>query len=320
MKSYYYDLISRKFRDQNGSASADLLSIIYGESPLWEFNLVDSVMQPADLSGIMAWRAVIKKNFLLDTTPMCAVENEEIEVEGNAVRIRTRSGTDNFFAEVVGKDRISAIFQLRGYNTDGDAMITLQCDIECRMSLDAIPVPVPVPDGLALQSWVEAVIARQIVVEFSADAELWHAELQPGVDVWQRFRHGANGEPSAAQLIPYGTNGISILWKGALASAPDDPELNWAYYNSTNRKAYVYDGSAWQILAQDGGDGRSILWKGEFASAPEDPELNWAYYNTTANKSYVYDGSQWDTMIQLPEDLGGGLDEDTVIGLILALS
>ncbi len=49
-----------------------------------------------------------------------------------------------------------------------------------------------------------------------------------------------------------GLNGISIIWKGTLATAPASPATNWAYYNSTDKKAYVYDGSTWQILAQDG--------------------------------------------------------------------
>ena len=52
-----------------------------------------------------------------------------------------------------------------------------------------------------------------------------------------------------------GTNGISILWQGSLASAPGTPELNWAYYNTVDKKSYIWDGDSWEILAQDGTDG-----------------------------------------------------------------
>jgi ABC-type branched-subunit amino acid transport system substrate-binding protein len=52
-----------------------------------------------------------------------------------------------------------------------------------------------------------------------------------------------------------GTDGISIVWKGSLGSAPINPETNWAYYNSTEGMAYIWDGDSWEILAQDGADG-----------------------------------------------------------------
>ncbi len=49
-----------------------------------------------------------------------------------------------------------------------------------------------------------------------------------------------------------GVDGISIVWKDSSASAPSSPELNWAYYNTVERKSYVWDGTDWKILAQDG--------------------------------------------------------------------
>jgi hypothetical protein len=36
--------------------------------------------------------------------------------------------------------------------------------------------------------------------------------------------------------------------------APSDPEVNWAYYNSSEGKSYIYDGSQWHVLAQDGSE------------------------------------------------------------------
>jgi len=52
-----------------------------------------------------------------------------------------------------------------------------------------------------------------------------------------------------------GTDGISIIWKGTLEKSPENPQLDWAYYNSIDKKAYIYDGKSWQILAQDGETG-----------------------------------------------------------------
>ena len=49
-------------------------------------------------------------------------------------------------------------------------------------------------------------------------------------------------------------NGLSIIWKGSLSSSPSSPQLNWAYYNTTDKKSYVYNGNTWSILAQDGID------------------------------------------------------------------
>lgn len=39
-----------------------------------------------------------------------------------------------------------------------------------------------------------------------------------------------------------------IQWKGTLVEHPSTPELNWAYHNSTDNKAYIYDGSVWKVM------------------------------------------------------------------------
>lgn len=110
-----------------------------------------------------------------------------------------------------------------------------------------------------------------------------------------------------------GEDGISIDWRGSYSSAPYSPEENWAYYNSTDGISYIYDGSNWQILAQngtdgvigeDGLDGISIIWKGSLDSAPLSPETNWGYYNNSEGISYIYDGSNWSVIAK-----DGGITE-----------
>lgn len=122
---------------------------------------------------------------------------------------------------------------------------------------------------------------------------------------WQTLAESITG--ATGPQGPAGANGISITWKGTLTTAPVSPQLNWAYYNSTDKKSYIWDGSAWQILAMDGlvgpqgpagADGVSIVWKGSLGVVPASPQMNWAYYNTTDKKSYIYNGSVWQILAQ----------------------
>ena len=52
-----------------------------------------------------------------------------------------------------------------------------------------------------------------------------------------------------------GSNGLSIVWKGDLATAPSNPQLNWCYRDTDNGKVYIYNGSAWELMVLDGSDG-----------------------------------------------------------------
>ena len=49
-----------------------------------------------------------------------------------------------------------------------------------------------------------------------------------------------------------GADGVSVNWLGTLATAPVSPNLNDGYYNSTVGISYIWNGSAWNIIAQDG--------------------------------------------------------------------
>ncbi|MDR3284138.1 MAG: collagen-like protein, partial [Treponema sp.] len=53
-----------------------------------------------------------------------------------------------------------------------------------------------------------------------------------------------------------GLDGVSLVWMGAWSSPPDNPQLNWAYYNITDKTSYIWNGYSWQILAKDGLDGQ----------------------------------------------------------------
>ncbi|MBK9478505.1 MAG: hypothetical protein IPN99_06645 [Bacteroidetes bacterium] len=67
---------------------------------------------------------------------------------------------------------------------------------------------------------------------------------------------GASGSPGMqGNTGPPGSNGLALNWLGTLASAPPNPSTNSAYYNSTLKSSYVYNGNVWSILAKDGNTG-----------------------------------------------------------------
>lgn len=67
---------------------------------------------------------------------------------------------------------------------------------------------------------------------------------------------GPQGEqgPQGIQGIP-GNDGISVNWLGTYTTAPSSPSTNDAYYNSTDGVSYIWNGSTWSIVAQDGTEG-----------------------------------------------------------------
>ena len=122
-------------------------------------------------------------------------------------------------------------------------------------------------------------------------------------------------EPTASEMTKEITqiNYIIPVWKGSLTKAPSNPEAGWAYYNKAVKKSFIYDGSSWQIIAQDGSDGingkdgTGIIWKGELASTPSNPQLNWAYYNTIDGNSYIYNGNSWNYLAKSGRDGASGI-------------
>jgi len=78
------------------------------------------------------------------------------------------------------------------------------------------------------------------------------ADGQPGApgNDGQDGTNGVDGAPGAN-----GQDGISVVWKGSLAAAPESPLLNWGYYNTADKISYIWDGTAWQVIAKDGADG-----------------------------------------------------------------
>lgn len=112
---------------------------------------------------------------------------------------------------------------------------------------------------------------------------------------------GKDGLNGAAGID--GQNGTSIIWQGTHAAHPSSPKNGWAYYNSKEKKSYVYQDGTWYqmtidgINGKNGNDGLSIVWKGELKSAPPNPEKNWCYRDTDNGRIYIYNGNSWELMV-----------------------
>lgn len=79
------------------------------------------------------------------------------------------------------------------------------------------------------------------------DGSIWQQISKDGID-GSNVGNSGNGEPSTI-------TGYLIEWKGSSKTAIANPSAGWAYYNSQEKKSFIYDGSKWQIMAQDGIDG-----------------------------------------------------------------
>lgn len=119
-----------------------------------------------------------------------------------------------------------------------------------------------------------------------------------GVDYFDG-EDGAPGLPGAD-----GVDGISIEWLGSLAEAPGSPTLNQAYYDTVDKKSYVYDGDSWEILAQDGATGET----GPAGADGEDgaPGPNEVTTSTaTTGTGYLYGDGSFISFVDEPEGAGG---------------
>lgn len=115
------------------------------------------------------------------------------------------------------------------------------------------------------------------------------------------------------QAVPYAlyaADGVSIQWLGTLVIAPNTPAKNQAYYNSTDRKSYLWDGDSWEILTMDGqvgpkGDtgnpgpqGIQGIQGVQGPAGPQGPagvgltlKGNWSISETYVEGDYVFDES-----------------------------
>ena len=189
-----------------------------------------------------------------------------------------------------------------------------------------------IPNPLVNSLWIlQSETSYPSSIEPSLDTENWVEFEAPQGEQGPEGPQGPQGE-----LGPQGPAGISINWLGSFDAEPQDPTLNQAYYNTVQKKSYVYNGTEWNIISQDGEDGAqgpqgdqgipgaqgpqgiqgiqgeqgpdgeqglagndgiSIQWLGSYTNYPLDPTPNQAFYHQTEGKSYVYNGT-WQILAQ----------------------
>lgn len=78
--------------------------------------------------------------------------------------------------------------------------------------------------------------------------------IQTGENTWQ---HSGWSAPSVFyQKGADGLHGVDgMVYKGASALPPSNPQLNWAYKDSDDGIIYIYNGSAWEVMVYDGDEG-----------------------------------------------------------------
>lgn len=97
--------------------------------------------------------------------------------------------------------------------------------------------------------WATAAIGLKVGLRLSATGSFTDMGVQPMTAVPYAL-YSASGTP--------GRDGISLQWMGSAAGHPTSPALNQAYYNTTEGKAYIYDGDSWEMLVQDGQNGMIV--------------------------------------------------------------
>ena len=80
-------------------------------------------------------------------------------------------------------------------------------------------------------------------------------------DVWtttlQSVSGGGTTNLAQKSITSAEINNAGLQWKGELPNAPASPQLNWAYYNTTNKTSYIWSGTKWDVLAAQGEKGET---------------------------------------------------------------
>lgn len=104
---------------------------------------------------------------------------------------------------------------------------------------------------------------------------------------------------SQAGWLTVAKSGIGLNWLGEFSDFPSPYYgKGSAFYHSSLKSSYMYDGTQWVLLARSGENGKSgiLFWLGEFSSEPSNPEEGAAYHDTTLRKSRIYTNGKWETI------------------------
>lgn len=246
----YYNITNQYRVTDKGAKETNSPLLRYREQPVWWVHLVDEINSPVDLSEVPSWRAAVDIDLDSKTEVMCRTLNDSIiksRLADGAVGVPIDANTEKFLEKVDGKDNVRAKFELWGFDSGGAKRIYLRIAIlvSAVVDPDGGEPPSPVdPDEAVRKTELEAMIARELVFEYSPDKTQIHTELLAG-DLWQRIRHGENGVPSEWQKIPYGPAGTGSPGKAATVTIGSVTDVEYGdtaqVQNSGSENAAVLD-------------------------------------------------------------------------------
>jgi len=295
----YYNITRQCRVDENNCRLAGDPVIYFGQKPEWKMHLFSGELEEmpttADLSGIAAWRAAIDADWTMSTSPMCRTVSG-IAANTGVLTVPLDANTVRFKTVLDGAASRNCHFELRGLDTNGGTVLIVQFPVTCHNVIDPDggEPPEETPSGYATEAYVDAVVSREIYVEFSADGTSWHTSLTTG-DLYERIKHGSTGEWSDPFAIPYGPQGepgpeIAIQYSADGVSFHDTFASGDKFIRFSTDEGDTW-GAAIQFV---GDDGTTYDWlSGTTAPASATGKDGDWYVNTASGYVYTKVSGSW---------------------------
>lgn len=139
----FFDVDQSKIITQFGAPLLAKPIISYQAQPIWEIHFVkiDSIgmLQEVDLSDAVSWRGAADIDFDSKTDPMIRTLDENIDSskkENGVIAVALDANTTSFFNKIDKKSQVTAVFQLRGINSNGKIVYDFSFDIICKGAVD----------------------------------------------------------------------------------------------------------------------------------------------------------------------------------------
>ena len=214
MNIYYnYD---RQFRsDQFTQPAKDALLIRFKESPVWDLTLLSQDAIPIDLSGSTAFRAAVDVDYNANTQPLIRVLDADIDQtakRNGRLSFMVDSNTVAFAEKIANKEKLSAYFELWGYDTAGtpNLYVFFKVQLSNVIDPDGGDLPEEVPSDYMTVTQVQSIFRAANEHQFTSlpggQESDFHTE-QTVSDTHFRYRNpAAQTEWSPWIKLPEATN------------------------------------------------------------------------------------------------------------------
>lgn len=90
-----------------------------------------------------------------------------------------------------------------------------------------------------------------------------------------------------------------MQWQNDAASHPANPKEGWAYYNTVDKRSYIYDGEKWVVFSKDGSDGDGISYKYYLSNTSTVPSYTASTSGWSDEPQGVSIGNQYEYVVQI---------------------